>query len=896
MAHAVRVGSRLVGRAGELAQINAWLGDRAVGSGPSALLLSGEAGIGKTALLQAIDTAAATVRRAVASPWRTKPFGVLAELVPDPTADVVAIRANLLDGAAGAPLVVVLDDLHWSDDATVDLLAPLIESVAADPVAIIGAYRSDELPRGHRLRPLRARLRHRRRSVEMELGPLPPASVAELIAALVGRVPHPALVEAIGARTEGVPFFVEELIAALTVAGRLTLDGDRVGLGSGDGLPMPETVRDAVLLRATGLDERSRSALEIAAVIGVGFDVSTVTTVGRGEWPDELDDSGLIVAIGVNRRQFRHALTREAIYSDVPWSRRRELHRALAACVADPAVAAAHLLAGRDFDRARPALLDAAGRHEAAHAYRDAARLLTTALETWPSPAGEAERLEVVDRLAHCAELSGDGALAVTSLRELAAGPRRADVSRRLAVQYELLGHWPAALAAHEAAAEAYAEMGQPGEAAVERLAVAGHLRSAASFRAALDVLDSAEADAQAAARTDLTCRIGGLRGNVLARMGRAAEGVPMVRRWLELALGQGLSAPAAEIYQRLADSLEHGGDYRAAARAYDVAYDFCETHDLGATGQLCRACAAVVMFHSGRWDRTADRCAGVLGEASATPHARAVASGVLGLVQAMRGQIAPARTALLDSRTSARRIDLVAMEILATWGLALVDEAGGHPDRAIEGYRHVLRRCRETEERHYCVPVLQFAVARFAAGGADADLGAAAALLADAAARTGQPEAAAVFAYALGESALRAGGPGHAAAVAHLRRAIELLDGLGLPIVDIVVRHRLGVALAGTDEGRTALREAYRTARRLKARMLVDRISVDLDGSPAAENLLTERELQVMRLVGEGLTSRAIGSQLFLSVRTVEMHARNAVAKLGCRTRAEAARRLAAH
>jgi DNA-binding NarL/FixJ family response regulator len=128
---------------------------------------------------------------------------------------------------------------------------------------------------------------------------------------------------------------------------------------------------------------------------------------------------------------------------------------------------------------------------------------------------------------------------------------------------------------------------------------------------------------------------------------------------------------------------------------------------------------------------------------------------------------------------------------------------------------------------------------------------------------------------------------------VPHLRRAIELLDGLHLPIADILVRHRLSVALAGSDEGRAALREARRTARRLKARTLVDRIGADPDGSENESPLLTERELQVMRLVGDGLTSREIGSQLFLSVRTVEMHVRNAVAKLGCRTRAEAVRRL---
>jgi DNA-binding CsgD family transcriptional regulator len=369
-----------------------------------------------------------------------------------------------------------------------------------------------------------------------------------------------------------------------------------------------------------------------------------------------------------------------------------------------------------------------------------------------------------------------------------------------------------------------------------------------------------------------------------------------MVRAALRLALGHGLTVPAAELYQRLADSLEHAGDYRQAGRAYDSAYEFCERHDQGAAGQLCRACATVVMFHSGRWDRAAGLCSAVLDDGAATAHARAVASGVLGLVRAMRGPAGPARAALLDSRTVARRIELVAMEILATWGLALLDEAGGRLDGALAGYRHVVSRCQETDERHYCVPVLQFAAVRFAAAGARADLGLVTALLADAASRTGQPEAQAAFAHAVGEAALADGGPG----VGHLRRSVELLEGLQLPIVDVLVRHRLGVALAGTTDseadGQAALREAYRTARRLKATALADRIRPDLgERRGAAHALLSERELQVMRLVGEGHTSRAIAAELFLSVRTVEMHVRNAVAKLDCRTRAEAVRRLTA-
>ena len=159
-------------------------------------------------------------------------------------------------------------------------------------------------------------------------------------------------------------------------------------------------------------------------------------------------------------------------------------------------------------------------------------------------------------------------------------------------------------------------------------------------------------------------------------------------------------------------------------------------------------------------------------------------------------------------------------------------------------------------------------------------------------AAHTGQPEAEAAFAYALGESAGHDEDPA-AAAVPHLRRALELLDGLHLPIADILVRHRLGIALARIGRRPSRAAGGARTARRLKAGTLVDRLGADPRRTTSTNSPLTDRELQVMRLVGEGMTSSAIGSQLFLSVRTVEMHVRNALAKLGCRTRAEAVRQL---
>lgn len=924
----------LVGRDQPQRLLRDWLTartDRAEGerSTPAALFVSGEAGIGKTALIRAVTPDGDPVLRAAATPWSSTPYGLLDQLLPGlvgpfPSAAVPvdAVRAALL--AAGTPITVVLEDLHWADNATLELLPALIDAVATDPVALIASYRSDELPRGHPIRALRAQLRHGDRLLELPLQALDAAAVGELVGRVIGGPPSGELVEVVTERTDGVPFFVEELLAGIAAAGWLSRDGDRIGLVSARReLAMPESIQDAVLLRVADLPAASRSALDAAAVLGIEFDLATVTELTGRNWPDDLDHCGLLQPGTADRRRFRHALSHEAVYTQVPWSRRRALHLAaaerIAARAAEPALLARHLLAARDHDRAWPALLAAADECLRAYACRDAARLLSTALEIWPPGTDEIARLDVVDRLARCAELSGDHTVAVTGLRELVdrqsdrpelPAATRAQAQQRLAVQYELLAQWAPALAARAAAADAFVEAGQPAQAAAERLAIAAHLRSAAGFSAALHELEQAEQAALVAERPELLSRIGGLRGNVLARMGHGEQGLSTVRAALDLALSHGLAAPAAEIYQRLADSLEHTGDYRAAGRVYDTAYEFCRSHDQEAAGQLCRACATVVMFHSGRWDQALRVCAGVLSAPDATTHAQAVARGVCGLVEAMRGHTVAARSALLESRAIAVRIELIAMELLSTWGLALVDGADGRAGQAVDSYRQIVQRCRQSQERHFCIPVLQFAAACFGAAGTPADLGAVADVLADAVNATGQPEARAALAHTLGEAALLAGEPTRA--LPHLRRALELLDPLDLPVVTTLLRRRAAVAMAQVagptpaedpahpgGEAADLLRTAYRTAHRLRAGPLLVAISgelrqLGLQPAPGVTGqLLTTREAQVLRLVGEGLTSKEIAAQLFLSVRTVEMHVRNGIARLGCRTRAEAVRRL---
>jgi hypothetical protein len=155
-----------------------------------------------------------------------------------------------------------------------------------------------------------------------------------MLARLLAAQPEAALVSAVAERSDGIPFAVEELALALDEAGRLTHRRSAVGLigGGSDGpTPVPAGIREAVLLRTTRLPDPARWVLDVAAAAGTDFDVDlTPAVAGVPAWPEELSGSGLVTPVVDGRAAFRHALTRDAVHADIPWSRRRELHRALA--------------------------------------------------------------------------------------------------------------------------------------------------------------------------------------------------------------------------------------------------------------------------------------------------------------------------------------------------------------------------------------------------------------------------------------------------------------------------------------------------------------------------------------------------------------------------------------
>jgi DNA-binding CsgD family transcriptional regulator len=676
-------------------------------------------------------------------------------------------------------------------------------------------------------------------------------------------------------------------------------------------------VRDAVLVHMTALPETARAAAEVAAVAGSVVDLDVVAGMAHEQGLAELLAAGLLVETEPGCARFRNPLAREAIYDDVPWLRRRALHRrfaeALGAAGHDRAAVATHWLAARDSVRAREALLEAIAARETVHAHRDAARLGLQALELWPEGERGAERIAVLEQYAVHAELAGDLGEAARAQREVVAARRvegagraLADAERRIAAIYALQGDRSRALAARRVAAEAYAANGLAGEAAAERLVIAAYLQSAGNHGDAAATARLAGEEAVRAERIDLRARAMGLEGVARAKLGAFDEGTAVIRAGLALALEHELTLEAAEVYQRLGTAFEVSGDYGNAREALGTAIGLCELQGAEGLEQTCLSCMAYVLRELGDWDQVEELCRQLIATGP-TPDETLVADGILGAVLLWRGRHEDARALLVRCLETATRLDVVSMLCDSAAALAWLADADRDRERAHELCRLVLDRWSRSEDHHYAVWGLRWAACWLARNGPLADARECAEALSAIAGSAGHHEALAALAHALGEVALAEGEA--AAAAEQLGRAVELHEGLDIPFERAQILLRAGVATAAAGDRETALErlaEAHRLACRLGAAPLAAEIATEVValGASLEEHLgrraaaehehagLSRRELEVMRLAASGVTNREIAERLVLSIRTVDMHMRNILAKLRCRTRTEAARR----
>lgn len=845
----------------------------------------------------------------LAIPWRDVDRGAL----------VAAIHAVLRDVARRQPTVVVLEDLHWANAATAELVPGLAAALADEALLLVMTYRAEELPRMHPLRAMRAELRRIGRFPEYALGPLTAEQTRELLVGILGAEVTPELAAAVHDRAGGVPFFVEELAGALAES-RTPDEQGGYGLAADNRLPLPESVVDAVLVRTTALRRTAGEAVDLAAVCGVRVDLPTLADLAGPAEVDRLLEAGLLREEDDGTAVFRHALVRDALYRAIPWARRRDLHRRIAdrltARAGPPELIAEHWIAAQEPDLARPLLLATADRYCAMHAYRDAAIAGRRALAIWPHGVDTQGRITALERLANCAELCGDLDSAVAVWTEvadlhLAAGElaSAAAAHGRVANAVGLSGDWSRSAAAREAAAEAYAAAGQTGDAAAERLALAEQLASAAHHTRALDHAVTAGEEAERAGRTDLRAQALAVQGSIRASLGDGTRGVELARLGLELAVTEQLNEAAGVSHYELANALIHAAHYAASAEAYESASDLCRAHQLTGLAQACVACMSVAVRFLGDWDRALAVAGEVLGDQGASEVVRMVAQEETGLITALRGESRRVRGLLRPAADFGRRTGVFGIEVGATWGMAVAAGLRGEEDAAGRIVTTLLERCEDKEDWVFALPALRWAGTFLAVRGDLDGLARCHRLLAAAATRNSSAKVLSTLAHAGGELALLDGDAARASA--HFGLAVERLRGITAPYEQAVSQLRWGVALAAAGE-RTravdALAGAYHTARGLGAKPLARECSAELAamgeqvdrrlGRLAARSLepggLTRREREVLRLIAHGRTNRQIAQELYLSPRTVDMHVRNLLAKLDCSSRVAAAGRAA--
>lgn len=359
----------VIGRDREARLLDGHLAEAMAGRGRT-VLVSGEAGLGKSALMRRFQERSREqgVRLLVGECTEIearRPFGPFIDALVTgdlglpteleqggpgalPVAEVERYRVHqgfaerLADAARERPIVVLIEDLHWGDEATFELVPYLARKLKDDAILLIATYRSDELHRLHPLNHVLAELTRSRLAEDIRLKRLTLEEVGEVIgrALSLKQPPTAAFRQAIFDRTEGNPFFVEEILRALVEKGELAYrDGAWHREKEVADLTIPASVRDAVQQRLLGLDPNARRAMQIAAVIGLRFDFELLEAVSK------LDERTLFDAIkaaieaqlvreetapdGNDAYVFRHALSREAVLADLLQRERRLLHRAV---------------------------------------------------------------------------------------------------------------------------------------------------------------------------------------------------------------------------------------------------------------------------------------------------------------------------------------------------------------------------------------------------------------------------------------------------------------------------------------------------------------------------------------------------------------------------------------
>ena len=844
------------------------------------------------------------------------------------------LRAVLDRLAAESPVLFAIEDLHWADRSTLEFLSSLVRGLRDERLLLVGTYRSDELHRLHPLRPFLAEEERREPVERLQVAAFSQAELAEQVAGILGDAVEPDLVARLHARCEGNAFFAEELLAASDAA-------------SG---PLPSSLRDVLILRLEALPDDARGVLRVAAAAGRRAGHRLLAAVAGLPEPalvDALRDAVArhVLVQDADGYAFRHALLQEAAYADLLPGERTALHLALAeALSADPTLAdgtaagelALHWRAAHRMPEALAASVRAGLEAERVFAFAEAGQHFEHALEIWDRVDDAAERseLSLAAVAAHAAQgmlIAGEHHRAVTLGRMAIELADRDDDVVASALARERLGRYlwlsgdsDGALAAYRDAVRVLPP--DPPTPALARVL---------SAEAQILMLRAPGAETRAACeRAIAIARAVGARafeGHGLNSLGVTRFGVgdwAGAERVLREA--KTIAEEVADFdgrwraYTNLSECLDEQGRLEeAAALALEGAAN-ADRLGMRTYAQFLQGEACWRLTRMGRLDETEAIVERVLAEGPKGVAAVVLNDNAAHLAM-RRGQLDVAAEHFQRAR------DLLGDTNDSMWignqaaGQAETALWASDPDRAWHVATSALDFVPEDQYAHYTTRLHATALR------AAADRAQHALALNDAeGAAEVQREAHATFArlrVLLAPERWHHGAPGpepaafDALAIAELARAdarpdpaawalaAERFGNLGEPFERGYARWREAEALIVRGDDRaaaaTALREAAEFAASLPAPLLMAEVEglarrarIDLGPeaaaapeSPDVDRLgLTDREYTVLALVAEGHTNREIGETLFISDKTASVHVSRILAKLGVRSRVEAA------